>query len=155
MQLNLHKIFSPDYLSIEKLCDNPKTERIETCQELVSESFVEACKITEGKAWGELHAQWLRHLPFTNIPFLSMFFDRTHSVGGMYSTIHSTHFDWASESFLSTVGPGMKLIIDMGNNEEHYWSISAGENGNIFSKFYCNLLESHHYGNLTRFTFAG
>ncbi|OMJ80226.1 hypothetical protein SteCoe_19594 [Stentor coeruleus] len=155
MQLNLYKMFTEEYPSIEKICDNPETEKNETCQEIVSKSFIEACEITEGKAWGELHAQWLRHIPFTAIPFLSKFFDRTHYVGGMYSTIHSTHFDWASESFLSAYGPEMKFIADLGNNEENYWSLNGGESGNVFSSFYCNLLESHHYGNLTKFTFAG
>ncbi|OMJ93380.1 hypothetical protein SteCoe_3621 [Stentor coeruleus] len=153
MQLGITKLFMPGYPSVERICNNPKTKEIETCVDLVSKSFIEACEIADGKSWGQFHIAWIKHFPFSNIPFLSWIFDRKGQVGGLYTTVHSTHYDWSEDNFVSTHGPTIKFIADLGNNSETYWSMNTGISGNLFSRFYYGIIEEHHYGGLIRFDF--
>jgi penicillin amidase len=153
MQLSITKLFMPNYPSIERICNSPKTEEIETCADLVSKSFIEACDTADGKPWGYFHIAWNKHFPFSNIPFLSSIFDSKGQVGGLYTTVHSTHYDWSEDNFISTHGPTIKFIADLGNSSETYWSMDSGISGNVFSRFYYGLIDKHHYGEMVRYTF--
>ncbi|OMJ94172.1 hypothetical protein SteCoe_2653 [Stentor coeruleus] len=154
MQLNLPKIFKPNYPSIERICDNKSTEKVENCSDLVSQAFIEACDIVYGRNWQDLHIAQLKHLPFSDVPILKRMFERYKPVGGTYSTIHSMQYNWAEDHFMAHNGPGAKFVADLGDDEETYWSIQSGVSGNVFSRFYDNLLEEFDYGKLEKFTFS-
>lgn len=154
LQQSIPRMFLPDYPSTERLCDDFNTKNIEKCEEVVSKAFVEACKIVDGRTWQDLHIVQLKHMPFSEVPVLRYFFERYKPVGGTHSTIHSTHYNWAEDHFMAFHGPGSKFVVDLGDDEENYWSIQTGVSGNAFSKFYDNLLEKFDYGELERFHYG-
>lgn len=147
MQLNVHMYFQDYYPSLSKLCDDPISIVKETCEDLVTKSFIEACKYVDKRMWGDIHHVTLEHTPFSKVRGLSWFFDRKQRAGGMYTTVHSAHYPW-SKDFNCNFGPGMRMIIDLGNSSDNYWALQSGQSGNPFSKHYDDMFAGYHYGNI-------
>jgi penicillin amidase len=64
-------------------CDNVGTERVETCDEILAASLERALADLRKRygddprrwRWGEAHAAWSRHRPFSRVRWLAPFFD--------------------------------------------------------------------------------
>lgn len=152
MQLSLPFFFEDWYPSLESLCDNPKTKNIETCGDLISESFAEACEEISDNTWGDIHVLQSDHIPLSKVPILSKFFGLKEKIGGMYPTIHAMHYIWG-DKFRCNMGPGMSIIMDLGDPSENYWKIETGVSGNPFSQHYDDMFKFFHSEQSIKWTF--
>lgn len=153
MTNNFYNFFQDYYIkNIDWLCDNPKTQVNETCEDLISLAFNKAAEYVGDKTWGQLHGLTLKHIPFSDVTGLKWIFERKQEMGGNSNTIHATYINWNSTLEVNQ-GPGMKLIADMGNTSALYLSIESGESESIFSPHYSDMFQSFHYDDLPRFDY--
>jgi penicillin amidase len=152
MQYPLTNFFLPFYPSLEGLCDDPKTESVESCEELIQKSFEEAVGLSNGRVWGEIHEVTLRQNPFSMNKWVRWFFERKMIVGGWGTTVHAISSNWAV-GLAGNNGPGVKFVADLGNQTEGFWSLESGMSGNALGRHYDDMFSSFHYGELPRFVF--
>ena len=143
MQLAQYAYFEEWYPSIEELCNNPKTNITETCEDLITESFNEACDYVGDSLWGDIHYIVPESIPFSKIPIISRLYEMKQRVGGNYQTVHAMHIT-SSEHFHSNHGPGCSMVMDLGNEAENYWKIETGVSGNPFSKHFNDMFSFFH-----------
>lgn len=152
MHNNFYLFFTDLYSEIQPLCDNPNTVEKEDCEDLVTLSFDEAAEFVGEHLWGDLHAVVLKHLPFSQVPYLKWFYERKVPLGGWMNTIHASYSDWNS-TFTANQGPGFKFVCDLGNSSGHFWSLETGISGNMLSKHYDDMLKNIYYEELPRFNY--
>ena len=153
IQLNLHLLFDSSYPSLERICDNPTTVEIETCADLVSNSFIEACIEANGRTWGEIHEVIPEHIPFSKVPLLNKMIGIKQNSGGLYHTIHSMQFSW-SEDFITNHTPSAKFVVDLGDVTENYWCLETGQSGHPFSRHYDDMFKIFHTEDLIQWTYG-
>jgi penicillin amidase len=153
LHTSISNYFREGFPPLDDYCDDKKTQKIESCEDLIEESFKIAVNDVGEQTWGELHLAVLQHFPFSQT-FFKSFFERKMSVGGWTGTIHATSSNWNS-TFEVVHGPGLKFVCDLGNSSSNYWSLESGISGNVFSKHYSDMFQEFHYGNIPRFEFVG
>ena len=153
LRFHLPNYFKPFHPPFPFLCDNSSTIEIETCQDLIKKSFVDACKEASGKKWGEIHQAIPEHMPFSKVPVLNRIFNMNQGVGGLHDTIHCMLHSWIDGDIKSNHGPGLKFIVDLGNTTDNYWSLDTGQSGNPFSKNFNDMFKIMHTENLIQWSY--
>ena len=152
LQIPMTNFFQSFYPDLSEMCDDPKTEKVETCADIISLSFDEAVKLADGKRWGESHKITMRHNPFSLNRWIAWIFERSAESGGWGTTVHAVSSNWAA-GMSGNHGPGVKFVADLGNRSEGYWSLESGVSGNVLGRHYDDMFSQFHYGEIPRFEF--
>ncbi len=132
-------------------CDDIATERREDCAELLSRSLERAVDWIEARhgddptkwRWGMAHRARGRHLPFSEVPWLSAFFETgTPTSGGSY-TVNVGHYAVADAEnpFANVHAPSMRAIYDLDDLDRSLYIHSTGQSGNPLSAHYDDFVE--------------
>ncbi|ADI14776.1 peptidase S45 penicillin amidase [Truepera radiovictrix DSM 17093] len=131
----------------ERWCDDVRTPRRETCDELAARALTEASvRLRERYGadpdrwrWGEVHYADHDHLVFANTP-LGRLFNLRIPNGGDAFTVNAARYALAREGAAQTSGPGYRALYDLSDLERSRFMHPTGQSGNVFSPFYRNLL---------------
>jgi penicillin amidase len=127
-------------------CDDVRTPRAESCDELVSASLEKALTqlvqrygpdLTKWR-WGEAHAANHRHRPLSRSRWLAPLFDIEVPVGGGPYTVNVGAMDFsdAAEPYATHHAPSLRAIYDLADPEASVFIQSAGQSGNVLSPHY-------------------
>ena len=120
------------------------------------DNYLEDYKDSKGnvKIWGDVLYNDYPHVPFDNIPVLNKIFSRQKKTGGNRNTVNLARgaYNEKKAQFISTNSASFKFICDMSDPTSPYLIMNTGNSGNIFSKFYDNLLEKNENGELIKFS---
>ena len=152
LQIPITNFFQSFYPDLSEMCDDPKTETVESCADVISAAFDEAVKLADGRRWGEVHQITLRHNPFSLNRWVAWAFERSAEAGGWGTTVHAVASNWAA-GLAGSHGPGVKFVADLGNKSEGYWSLESGVSGNALGRHYDDMFRDFHYGQIPRFEF--
>jgi penicillin amidase len=127
-------------------CNDPRTPRAQTCDELLGASLEKALADIRGRygadaAWGTAHEARLRHRPFSRVGWLRGLFDiRVPSGGGSY-TINRGEMDWSDEAepFANRHASSLRAIYDLGDPDASLFIMPGGQSGNPLSAHYRDL----------------
>jgi len=127
-------------------CDDTRTAKVETCDEILADSLERALADLRGRygddperwRWGEAHAAWSRHRPFSRVRWLAPFFDIRAPAPGDAFTLNVGQSDFADESdpYSSRHAPSLRAIYDLGDPQASLFIHSAGQSGNPLSPHY-------------------
>jgi len=134
-------------------CDAPQSkDKKESCAEALDESFKATLgKLTERHGdnvsewrWGTRHIAVFKHRIFDHIPIVRRFANLKVATDGGDHTLNRGQTQFGSGSanpFQHRHGAGFRAIYDLADLDASKFIIATGQSGNIFSKFYGNLLE--------------
>jgi penicillin amidase len=132
-------------------CDDVRTQRIETCDEMLSASLEKALSDLRRRhgadmskwKWGEAHVAQHRHRPLSRNAWLAKIFDiRVPSPGDAYTVnVGSTDFDDEREPFSSRHAPSLRAIYDLSDLQSSAFIHSTGQSGNPLSPHYRSFAE--------------
>jgi penicillin amidase len=145
--------------------DNPKTPQIETRDEIIRKSLVEALTELEKKLgtdvtmwqWGNLHKVTFKHA-FSGV---SSILDKyinigPFRIGGDGTTIFNTEYPFTEgfkkyprldqKEFENNVGPSMRYIFDFAQPDEFYLVLTTGQSGNLMSPHFRDMAKMWLYG---------
>ena len=127
-------------------CDDVRTRRAESCDELVSASLEKALSELTRRygadlskwRWGEAHAADHRHRPLSRSRWLAPLFDIEVPVGGGPYTVNVGAMDFsdAAEPYAAHHAPSLRAIYDLADPEASVFIQSAGQSGNVLSPHY-------------------
>lgn len=130
-------------------CDDPKTEKIESCTEASSDAFDQGLELLStqfGKdpqawAWGKAHIAISEHRPISKVPFLGNLFNLTQPFSGDSFTINVGRLELlrANNPFETKQAPSLRTIYDLSNLEQSVFIYQTGQSGWVQSKFYRNM----------------
>ncbi|HUQ24296.1 MAG TPA: penicillin acylase family protein, partial [Burkholderiales bacterium] len=130
-------------------CDNVTTEPVETCPEILAASLERALTDLRRRygddperwRWGEAHAAWHRHRPFSRVAWLAPFFDIKVPTPGDAYTVNVGQSDFADESspYTSRHAASLRAIYDLGDPQASVFIHSAGQSGNPLSPHYSDF----------------
>jgi penicillin amidase len=125
-----------------KWFDNVNTPAKETLDELVNQSFIDACDSLE-KQFGPIGKSWeWANLKQTNVPHLLNlpgFGSGKLMIGGSKGTINA---------LTEHNGPSWKMIIELGKKPKGHGVYPGGQSGNPGSPFYDNMIDTWAGGKL-------
>jgi penicillin G amidase len=126
-------------------CDDVRTARTETCDELLRESLDKALADLERRygadmskwTWGKAHFAAHRHRPLSHSVALAWLFDiRVPSAGDAY-TVNVGAGDFNDgEPYASHHAPSLRAIYDLADPQASVFIQSAGQSGNRLSPHY-------------------
>jgi len=127
-------------------CDDLRTPRVESCDELLSDSLGSALGELKQRfgddpqawRWGEAHPAQHRHRPFSRQSFLARFFDiQVPSPGDAYS-INVGRSDFADDAapYANRHGASYRGIYDLADAQGSLFIHSGGQSGNPLSPHY-------------------
>jgi penicillin amidase len=124
-------------------CDDVRTQRTETCDELLTKSLERALdevKKRYGKdaPWGKAHPAEHRHRPFSRNAALAWFFDfSVPSPGDAYSiNAGASDFNDEAAPFANRHAASYRAIYDLANPQASLFIHSGGQSGNPLSPHY-------------------
>jgi penicillin amidase len=134
----------------EEWFDDPRTDAVETSDELLAKSVAEAAgslqKFFGGEPatwkWGQLHTLTFVH-PLGRSGILGKVFNvGPMPVGGGNHTVNPAnyYFDSPTMPYAVVAGPSMRTVIDFGNPDSARMVITLGQSGHRFSKHYSDQL---------------
>ncbi|PZM80420.1 MAG: hypothetical protein DKT66_14250 [Candidatus Melainabacteria bacterium] len=95
--------------------------------------------------WGTLHKVTFRHpIAKYNSSFAPILDIGPSSVGGDQDTVSAANIKPSKDAwnFLSSVGPTLRMLIDMADDEKIYSNLSLGESGQLISSYRADQLPS-------------
>ena len=130
----------------QRWCDDVRTERVETCAEVLSDSLENALADLRKRygadaaawRWGDAHPAWHRHRPFSRNRWLAPFFDIRVPVPGDAFTINVASSDFMDEAepYAAHHAASLRAIYDLGDPQASLFIHSTGQSGNPFSPHY-------------------
>ncbi len=133
-------------------CDNTKTPKTETCQDIISNSLSNALTELsrtfgadiEGWQWGKAHETLFAHSVFRHVPYLNALTDLRIANSGSNDTVNrgTTRVRNDKAPFEHIHGPGYRAIYDLGNLSKSKYQIATGQSGNFLSKHYRDQLQN-------------
>ncbi len=105
------------------------------------------------KKWGDIMNHEYPHRPLDSFPFISSLFSRKISTGGNRNTVNlakGSFNKYSNLPFNSINSANYKMVIDMGDPTTPYITLNTGNSGNLFSKFYDNLINKNEKGELVK-----
>lgn len=131
---------------IEYWCDNPKTEKVETCQDLNQEAFDAALTYLSHRfgsnpdqwKWGDAHIAISEHRPLSRSGLVGRIFEIYRKVPGDGYTINvgRTGFENPNEPFASYTAPSLRAIYDFSDLDKSQFIYQAGQSGWVLSRRY-------------------
>ena len=132
-------------------CDDKRTERVETCDDVLADSLERALEDLARRyggnpdrwRWGEAHFAWSEHRPFSRVRWLAPFFEIRVPVPGDAYTLNVGQSDFANraEPFASRHAASLRAIYDLADLEASVFIHSAGQSGNPLSSHYHDFAE--------------
>jgi len=145
--------------------DNPKTPQVETRDEIIRKSLVEALTELEVKLgtdvtmwqWGNLHKVTFKHAFSGFSSFLDNYINiGPFRIGGDGTTIFNTEYSFTEgikkyprfdhKEFENNVGPSMRYIFDFAQPDEFYLVLTTGQSGNLMSSHFRDMSKMWLYG---------
>jgi penicillin amidase len=127
-------------------CDDVRTRRTETCDELLSDSLDKALADLKRRygedprswTWGEAHPAWHRHRPLSRHAAFSRLFDiSVPSAGDAYSVnVGRPDFGDEAAPYASRHAGSYRAIYDLANPQASLFIQSGGQSGNPLSPHY-------------------
>lgn len=127
--------------------DNVNTEKIETRDDIIRESLVDALSTLEkqfGKdltywQWGKIHKVTFKHLFSASSDAAGMLLDDgPYEIGGDGTTIFNTEYSF-NAPYENKLGPSMRFIYDFANEEYFEYIIPSGQSGHFLSDHYKDI----------------
>jgi penicillin G amidase len=124
--------------------DNINTpDKTETRDDIIKKSFTEALEFlkseigpqTKDWRWGTIHKLELVHPFGLQKPLDRIFNVGPYETSGSNTTINSGYYDFL-KPYKHVVGPSLRCIMDLSNNDESSFVISSGQSGQAFSPHY-------------------
>ncbi len=135
-------------------CDDVSTTALESCSDILSESFADSIQLLEnwyGRNidnwhWGDLHTVTYNHLGGSNHLFVNNVFNLKAASTGSQNTINFANvIEGDDHTYTQTVGASFRQIVDMQkDNTKHYFLQPTGQSGNPLSENYGDMLEVFH-----------
>ncbi|MBU3610461.1 penicillin acylase family protein [Polynucleobacter wuianus] len=130
-------------------CDDPKTERVETCAEASNQAFDKALEFLSKEygndpskwTWGKAHTAISEHRPLSKIPVLGKLFNIETPFPGDSNTINVGRLELlrSNNPYETLQGPSMRAIYDFADLEKSLFIIQSGQSGWVQSKLYRNM----------------
>lgn len=127
-------------------CDDVRTKRVETCDEILSASLEGALSELRRRygadparwRWGDAHPAHHTHRPFSRVPWLARFFDiSVPSAGDAYTiNVGRSDFDNPAEPFANRHAASLRAIYDLADPQASLFIHSGGQSGNPLSSHY-------------------
>jgi len=144
------------------LFDNIHTQQIESKNEIIRKSLVDALIFLEKKygkdiskwQWGKIHKVTFKHTFHGIASFINDLIDiGPFPIGGDGTTIFNTEYSFTAlfednnyelnvlkeEPFANNLGPSMRYIFDFGKPEYIEFIMPTGQSGNLISKHYRDM----------------
>ncbi len=141
-------------------CDDVRTARQESCDELLGESLEKALTDLRKRfgvdmqfwKWGEAHAAQHRHRPFSRRAWLARFFDISVPTPGDAYTINAGRSEFNDEAapYASRHAASYRAIYDLANPDASLFIHSGGQSGNPLSPHYRSFTEAWARGEYIR-----
>lgn len=132
-------------------CDHIHTPEIESCETIVTDSFIAALieledghgPHKEGWAWGDFHSASFAHplLRFTG-PLSDLFSPSVPTGGGNHTINRGTYTASDNGLFPHVHGPGLRALFDMAAPEDARYMIAPGQSGKMTSPHFSDLADS-------------
>ena len=133
-------------------CDDTTTPKVETCAEILNDSFDAALEVlqkTHGNdltkwRWDSTHFARSEHRPFSNVPILKNLFEiRTPTAGDTYTVMVGKVRLREPDPFSNEFAASMRAVYDLSIPESTAATIifSTGQSGNPFSAHYRDLAQ--------------
>lgn len=129
--------------------DNINTEKVETKNEIIKQSLIDAVKELEGKfgnnvadwQWRNLHSVTFAH-PFSGAsPLLGKVLDiGPFPISGDGTTIFNTEYS-LTKPYKSKLGPALRFLYDFAKPDEVNFILTTGEAGYFMSDHYDDMTE--------------
>lgn len=131
-------------------CDDPKTEKIETCAEssnLAYEKALDELSKEYGSdphkwSWGAGHIAVSEHRPFSKVPILGKLFNLSTPFPGDSFTVNVGRLELLQDDnpFITKQAPSLRTIYDLSDLEKSLFIYQSGQSGWVQSKLYRNML---------------
>lgn len=129
------------------LCDDSRTDAVETCFDQLAVALAQAERATSTKAtWGSVHVVRHDHPVFGRIPLLSRLFGYSAPTDGGNDTL--LRMASRDGSFAAVHGAGFRAVYDLADLDRSGFMISTGQSGHPFSPYYSSFLERALHGKL-------
>jgi penicillin amidase len=132
-------------------CDDIRTPRAESCQEIAALALDRATRFLRSQygddpnrwTWGEAHPAHSPHRPFSAVPGLRRVLDIQVPSAGDAFTVNVGRFNPARAEgpFHNLHAAGLRAVYDMADSDHAWFMISTGQSGNPLSGLYRNLAE--------------
>ncbi|MGD8780255.1 MAG: penicillin acylase family protein [Ignavibacteria bacterium] len=135
--------------------DNVETEKIESRDDIIRESLVDALDYLEHNInenieywqWGNIHQLTFEHFFHGNIGIVNELVDiGPFEIGGDGTTIFNTEYRF-DEPFDVKLGPSMRYVFDFADSNHIYFNMPIGQSGHILSRHYDDLTKLWLEGN--------
>jgi penicillin amidase len=130
-------------------CDDPKTERIESCADASNAAFDQALEQLSAQlgsnpinwTWGNAHIAVSEHRPFSKVPFLGNLFNLRQPFPGDSFTINVGKLELlkADNPFETKQAPSLRALYDLSDLEQSLFIYQTGQSGWVQSKLYRNM----------------
>ena len=141
-------------------CDNVKTPKPETCDEVLAASLETALDRLSAEYgdnmaewhWRDAHQARFPHPVFTHVPWLSWLTDLSVPTGGDGATINrgAMRFNNPDAPFDHIHGPGYRAVYDLKNPHRSRFAIATGQSGNPLTMSYRDQLKAWSNGQYLR-----
>ena len=130
-------------------CDDRATPAVEDCRSRIRLALKDAIAELSQKygddiakwRWGDAHVAINAHRPLGNFPIIGSFFNREIEMDGGAFTIFRADYSFSSaRPYAAVHGAGYRGIYDLSNPDNSRYIISTGESGNVFSRYYDDLM---------------
>lgn len=130
-------------------CDDVRTPAREQCATQVRAAFARALAALEqrhggdwqGWQWGRAHPARSRHVPFSDVPLLSRWFELSVPAGGDGESVNVAGYSLADDGFDSDYGAGYRALYDLADRERSRFVLSTGQSGHPLSPHYADQNE--------------
>jgi len=131
-------------------CDNPGTEKVETCAESSNEAYAKALDELSSRygnepskwSWGKGHVAISEHRPLSKVPLLGSFFNLEAPFPGDSFTVNVGRLELlqAGNPFETKQAPSLRTVYDLSDLEKSVFIYQSGQSGWVQSKLYRNML---------------
>ncbi|MBU3548234.1 penicillin acylase family protein [Polynucleobacter sp. P1-05-14] len=130
-------------------CDDPKTEKVESCQESSNQALDKALDYLSKEygsdpkswAWGKAHIAVSEHRPFSKVPLLGGLFNiKTPFPGDSFSVnVGRLELMQSNNPYETLQAPSLRTVYDLSDLEKSLFVYQTGQSGWVQSKLYRNM----------------
>lgn len=131
-------------------CDDRRTEEIESCGAILSQSLqaaVEELSSMQGAdwtawRWGKAHMAFGEHRPFSSVGALSRFFTvMPESEGGSYTLLRGRTDFGEDPPYYNRHASAFRALYDLSDLDASKYIISTGQSGHFLSPYYKDMAD--------------